>query len=123
MVDIHLTARGSFYYPLQLVPAAALNAQIQGFVKVLQDADFELHSIQYLSTGNFSLMFGTITIWFMNDFVRAANILGTGQFRNMLDEPYLFPRGSSISVLVRNDTGNANTVDLAFQGRLVPYAG
>jgi hypothetical protein len=123
------SAFGWFVYGLQVVLGATLNVQGTGTVRIYQNADFELWSVQSTSTGNFSIVFGTSTVLFMGGssdssntdavpFIRNTNILGTGQLPHILPGKIIFPRGSLIRVQLRNDTALSNTVDLAFEGLL-----
>lgn len=120
MPDVYSTdLQGYYTYPLQLVLAATLNAEVSGGIQIQQGYDFEVWQIQFISTGIFSIIWGTTNVNFMSGFVRAANILGTGIFPHPLPYKPVFPRGSTIAVRVRNDAAPANTVDLAFEGRFI----
>jgi hypothetical protein len=110
--------RGVFFYPLQMVLTGTLNAELQSQQVFIQDADFEVTNINYVSTGNFSIIFGTGNVLFMRDYVRHLNVLGTALLPHFFKPPILFPAGSAISVKLRNDTGSQNTVDLLFEGTL-----
>lgn len=103
-------------YPLQVVLAATLNIEATSQVQLQQGLDFELCSVQYISTGNFSIQLGTGSVKFMPNWVRAANFLGTGVFPHVFKFPYRFMKGAVISVMLRNDTASTNTVDLLFEG-------
>ena len=125
---------GWFVYPLlstasasaaaaPLTLAGTIGAQTEGTIPLYQNADFELHQVQFFDTGTnngrFSIRFGwggTQTVWFMNDFILAPNICGQGNLVHTLLKPILFPRGSFIQVQLRNETANARTLYFAFEG-------
>jgi hypothetical protein len=106
----------TYFYPLQVVLAATLNIEAQSQVQLQQDLDYELCNINYISSQNFSIQFGTGSVWFMPTWCRAANVLGTALFPAQFAKPYRFSKGAVISVKVRNDTSSSNTIDLQFVG-------
>ena len=112
---------GWFCYPLTMALDAAVNAVDVDQVQVYQNADFEVHQVQFLDTqatnaGQFSCKWGTSNLFFMPDFVLVPTIFGQGNLVHKLVEPIIFPRGSIISVNLRNETANARTIYLTFEG-------
>ena len=112
---------GWFVYPLTMTLAASVNATDDDAVQVYQNSDFQVHQIQFFDTqatnaGQFSVKWGTSNLFFMPDFVLVPNIFGAGNLVHKLPEPVTFPRGSIIAVSLRNETANARTIYLAFEG-------
>lgn len=127
---------GWFVYPLTdgaatpaaLTLAGTIGAVVDGTIALYQNADFELHQIQFLDTqttnpGQFSVKFGTPTVFFMPAFVLVPTIFGQGNLVHKFDEPILFPRGSFIQFLFRNETANARTIFLTCEGKNVNVTG
>lgn len=112
---------GWFVYPLTMSLDASVNAVDVDQVQVYQNADFEVHQVQFLDTqttnaGQFSVKWGTSNLFFMPDFVLVPTVFGQGNLVHKLVEPVIFPRGSIISVNLRNETANARTIYLTFEG-------
>lgn len=124
---------GWYCYPLLSPTGAALTlgatvgAVTDGVITIYQRADFELRSIQFFDTGSnngqFSVKFGTPTVFFMPDFVLVPNIFGQGNLVHELKEPVVFPRGSFIQFLFRNETANARTIHITCEGINVDVTG
>lgn len=126
MPEARVDLKGWYVYPLmdaagtaRPVLGAALNAETVSSVQIYQGFDFELIQAQFVSTGAFSIIFGTTSVQYMQNWVRAANILGTGILVHRFPESMVFPRGSVIAVRLRNDTALSNTITIDFEGRNV----
>ena len=52
----------------------------------------------------------------MPDYILVPTIFGQGNLVHKLVEPVTFPRGSIIAVSLRNETANARTIYLTFEG-------
>lgn len=112
---------GWFCYPLTMTLAASIGATDEDAVQVYQNSDFEVHQVQFLDTqstnaGQFSVKWGTSNLFFMPDWVLVPTIFGQGNLVHKLPEPVIFPRGSIIAVQLRNETANARTIYLTFEG-------
>lgn len=112
---------GWFVYPLTMTLSGSVNAVDEDQVQVYQNADFQVHQIQYLDTqstnaGQFSVKWGTSNLFFMPDYILVPTIFGQGNLVHKLVEPVTFPRGSIIAVSLRNETANARTIYLTFEG-------
>ena len=112
---------GWFCYPLSMSLTAAVNAVDEDAVQVYQNADFQVHQVQFFDTqttnpGQFSVKWGTSNLFFMPDYVLVPNIWGQGNLPHPLPEPVTFPRGSIIAVSLRNETANARTIYIVFEG-------
>ena len=130
---------GWYVYPLLSTavpgtPAAALTlagsvgAYTEGTIPLYQNADFELHQVQFYDTqttnpGQFSIKFGTPDVFFMPNWILVPTICGQGNLPHLLPQKILFPRGSFINVQLRNETANARTVYFAFEGINVNVTG
>lgn len=120
--------QGYFFYPVNITLAATLNVQGEAFVQVLQGSDFKVICISSVQTGNWSVVWGTNTINFSAPnpsntfgFCRYSNVFGTGILPHRWIGPGydfcpIFPRGSLIKFLFRNDTANSNTIELGVEG-------
>jgi hypothetical protein len=113
--------------PAPLTLTAAIGARSEGTIPLYQNADFELHQVQFFDTGSnngqFSVKFGTPTVFFMPDFILAPNIFGQGNLVHKLPEPITFVRGSFIQVQLRNETADARTLFITFEGINVNVTG
>lgn len=112
---------GWFVYPLTMSLSASVGAQDVDQVQVYQNADFQIHQVQFFdtqssNTGQFSIRWGTANLFFMPSPVLVPNIFGQGNLVHKLVEPVTFPRGSIIAVELTNETANARTIYLAFEG-------
>lgn len=89
-------------------------------VQVYQNSDFEVYQVQFFDTGNnngqFSVKWGTSNLFFMPTRVLAPNIFGQGNLVHRLPQTVIFPRGSIISVELTNETADARTIYLVFEG-------
>jgi hypothetical protein len=111
---------GWFVYPLTMTLAGTIGATDIDQVQVYQNADFKVIQVQFFDTGSnngqFSVKWGTSNLFFMPTAVLVPNIFGQGNLVHTLPEPVIFPRGSIIAVELTNETANARTIYLAFEG-------
>jgi hypothetical protein len=111
---------GWFVYPLTMTLTASTSAVDVDQVQVYQNADFEVYQVQFFDTGNnngqFSVKWGTSNLFFMPSLVLAPNIFGQGNLVHRLPQTVVFPRGSVIAVELKNETADARTIYLAFEG-------
>lgn len=121
---------GWFVYPVGVNPpsdtsaltlAGTAGAVSVGQVQVYQNADFQVHQIQFFDTqstnqGQFSVRWGTSNLFFMPTRVLVPTIFGQGNLVHKFPEPITFPRGSVIAFELTNETANARTVYLTVEG-------
>ena len=112
---------GWFVYPLTMTLSGSINAVDEDQVQVYQNSDFQVWQVQFFdnqttNNGQFSVKWGTSNLFFMPDYVLVPNVFGQGNLVHKLPEPVTFPRGSIIAVSLRNETANARTIYLAFEG-------
>ena len=105
-----------YFYQLQAVIPAVVGSTFQTQQQVNQGWNFRPYRIQQVSTGIFSVQWGTATIFFMDDFVRSESIFGTGVLPHNYKTPVDYPAGSAIVFKFTNLIAGANTVDLAIEG-------
>ena len=111
---------GWFVYPLTMTLSASVGAVDVDQVQVYQNTDFEVYQVQFFDTGSnngqFSVKWGTSNLFFMPTPVLVPNIFGQGNLVHRLPQTVVFPRGSIIAVELTNETANARTIYLAFEG-------
>lgn len=111
---------GWYCYQLTMSLAGTIGAVDVDQVQVYQNADFKVIQVQFFDTGSnngqFSVKWGTSNLFFMPTRVLALNIFGQGNLVHTLPEPVIFPRGSIIAVELTNETANARTIYLTFEG-------
>lgn len=121
--------KGYFQIPIDITLGATLNIQATApNIQVLQGADFKVVCVQTTQTGNWSVIWGTYTIDFTTGnvnntqgFIRYQNAFGTGILPHRYvgsgyDYCPIFPRGSIIKFVFRNDTALSNTIQVVMEG-------
>lgn len=112
---------GWFCYPLTMTLAGTTGAVDVDQVQVYQNTDFKVIQVQFFdnqstNAGQFSVKWGTSNLFFMPTRVLVPTIFGQGNLVHTLPEPVVFPRGSIIAVELTNETANARTIYLTFEG-------
>jgi len=101
-----------------IVAAAGVGNDARGFATVQGDADFVCTKITGIATGDgyVSIQDSQRGLDWQQGRTRISNLIGNGQFPNVLVAPRFIGQTSSLDIKWENNTGSTNTLVLFFHG-------
>lgn len=106
----------SFFYVFNVTLTANQLLNTQRGVE--NDADFAWRAtVANSQTGAYSVQFSDSQGFFLsNDLIRLANFQGDVASPQPVEPEIVIPAGGTIGILIRDDTGAPNTIQIVFEG-------
>lgn len=105
-----------FAYTVPITLAAGQRTTIK--LTIDGDSDFLVKRLMSNETGSFRVKItdSTSSYAWSNDLVRGENLFGDAEYPNVLPQPILLKRSTTLELDIEDLSGAANTIELVFEG-------